>query len=190
MAYKVGSSAIQRADELGLKSSMLLDDNGKLRKDVNISLTFAGPNGPAAGYKITTDKGSFVLVDDDVNRRTASKQMEAGLNPIYHQGERMGGLMPAGSATVDGKIQQVYARPELRYERNSDGKYEENIYMHPFLPTKDGKFEQAGLPYKTTLNEIYDKYLPQFEGALGSGAQKKDRMLFTLYNYLQAGEDE
>lgn len=173
--YKAGSMAMQTAEDAGLTRSALVDDNGKLKYS-NVKYVYPGGSNPVAGYQITTDKGTFVVVDQNVDRYNASQQINAAISPIFQQGKSIGNPLLIGEVTANGQRIPQYGVPELRYEKNSSGTYDENLYMN-YLDGQGNVYNRS----KIGMEDIYKGYQPIFDGALGAGASKKDLTMFQLF---------
>lgn len=179
---KVGSMAEQSAEDAGLTAAQLIKDN-KLRKDVDIAYVLPGAGYAAAGFRITTDKGTFILPDNDINRRELSNELAAGFNPIFFGNEKKGGPMRIGSQIVNGQQQDVWAQPEIMYTKRGKG-FDEEIQFNVLSIDEKGNLVPTGQAIQGRDIDIYDQYIPKFEGALGAGARKQDFQMFTLFQYL------
>lgn len=165
---KLGSSALQRADELGLDASIFVDKDGKLRKDVNVSYNYPGTASPYLGYRVSTPDGEFVIQDQDLKRYAIGEELGNAFRPIFFEGKRRGAPVRIGSA----KGQDVYGIPEIRYEDDGYGNLIEQMY-----------FDVNGIKVKGSLMDVYDANMPHLEGAFGAGASKSARDLFPFFNY-------
>ena len=94
--YVPGEGKVRQADELGLTRDALVDkDSGKLKYS-DISYVLPDRGRPYSGFQVTTDKGTFVIVDQNTDRMNASKQIYSGLAPIFEQNQRYGNPMVIG----------------------------------------------------------------------------------------------
>lgn len=74
-----------------IRESLVNKDTGKINYDaldVNYVIPHAGHE--AAGFQISTPKGSFVIVDPNVQRAQLSNRLGLALNPIFQEGKSEG----------------------------------------------------------------------------------------------------
>lgn len=185
--YAIGSQAEQSAADLGISAKQLLTKDNKLRKDVDISYVLPGPGYAAAGFRVTTDKGTFIFPDNNMDRRELSNELAGGFNPLFFGNEKTGNPLRIGSTMVNGKPQDVWATPEIDYIKRGD-KYDEEISFNVMGIDDKGNLVPTGKKLSGRDTDIYDRYLPGFEGALGAGASRKDFQMFTLMQYLNGYE--
>lgn len=178
--YKVGSNAIQSAKDAGLDASAFITKDNKLRKDIDVGYVLPGPGYAAAGYRVSTENGTFVVVDQNVSRRELSRELEGGLNPIFFQNQKTGNPVRIGSKKVGQQDQDIYAQPELMYVPNGSGGFTEELRFNVLGADKEGRLKPTGQTVGGRDIDLYDRYIPQFEGALGAGAAKKDYSLFSF----------
>lgn len=178
---EVGKRGFQRASEVGLSAKDILKD-GKLKTNY---LAYAQPGGShaAAGYVIRKDGKEYIIVDQDITRREASRNMERSMGPIMWDNQRKGEPMNLGTKTINGKQVPVYAEPELRFVKNAQGGFDEKYYFHELASDGKGKVTRTDNVYPMSLNEIYELQKPNFEGAFGVGATKKNFMMHSFNQY-------
>lgn len=173
MIYTPGNATERHSRELDEEIIKALYDDEKGLKNLDaLGLKYVqpGPGYIAAGYQIDTPKGSFVISDQDVQRRQWSNMMSSALAPIYFHGKSKGAK---GVAGVDPKTGQfMMGTPEIRYEWNESlGKMDENLYWE----IDPGKY------VKKNIGQIQEETLPLFHGALGYGQSKADAQPFMYF---------
>ena len=167
-AYIPGEGKIRQADELGLTRDALVDkDSGKLKYS-DISYVLPDRGRPYSGFQVTTDKGTFVIVDQNTDRMNASKQIYSGLAPIFEQNQRYGNPMVIGDGVV--------GIPEIAFEKNRSGGYDENMYIN--ILGSDGKPKERR---SIGIQDLHDQYSQLFNSALGTGQTKAQATFFDLF---------
>lgn len=168
--YKIGQDSIGSADEFDLSAEDLFSKDGPAP---SVSYVRPGPGGPAAGYQVSTKKGTFVFVDIDTGRKKASDELADGLNPIFFQGKKFGAPMRIGR---DERGKPIMGRPEGYYHTNPDNSLEFRLRLHPI----DKRGNPTQEPVDVDLQDLYEQWNPEFEGAFGAGATSKAFKLFPL----------
>lgn len=173
--YVPGKGGIQTAKAAGLTREALVDENGKLKYS-DVAYVQPGRGNPRAGYRVTTDKGTFVVVDTNTDRYNASTQIQQGMSPIFDEDKTVGNPMIIGQREMNGVVVNQYGVPEIKYEKNKSGGYDENMYMNYIDETGNitGKT-------KIGMEDIYKQYAPVFQNALNAGATKKEMTMFQLF---------
>jgi hypothetical protein len=120
--YYPGNATQRSAKELpsDVLNSMYDSKENKIKDGVlSIKYVLPGPGYAAAGYLIETPKGSFVVPDQNAQRKGWSTMMEQSLNPIFSEGKRRGGKGIAGVDPANGLM--YFGTPEMRYEKGVNG---------------------------------------------------------------------
>jgi len=83
---RVGEKHSQTAEAAGLSQEDIIDPKtGKLLTD-DISIAQPGPGYAASGLQISTKKGRFIIVDENIQRAAYNKELASALNPIFFDG--------------------------------------------------------------------------------------------------------
>jgi hypothetical protein len=184
--YQVGKEGISTAADFDLTAEDLIGEDGIIPQ---VSYVKPGAAGTKAGYMIPTKKGTFVFVDQDTGRQAASNELERALRPIFFEG-KMQSESPLRLGYRGDK--PVYAKIHAKYLPNQMGGLSFTL-MGEEMEERNGKLQSTGKAHEIDLEQLYKQYDPQFEGAYGAGASKKESQLFPLFyemmsNY--AGEEE
>lgn len=91
--FKPGSKVSTSGLPDEIKELIYDEDEGKFKNLDVIDITYVqpGPGIKAAGYKISTEKGSIIIQDQNASRKAYSDNAAAAFNPIYFDGRKMGG---------------------------------------------------------------------------------------------------
>lgn len=175
---KVGSNIEQRASAYGLTAAELLED-GKLKPN-DVRYVMGGPGYGGAGFQVHTSKGTFLFLDNNMNRRSLSNEISGVFNQLFFDNKRISdGVMRAINPRT-GEVQ--WAKIEKRLGRGQ-GRYTETLIAHPIMDMRGNQIQ--GQPFVTSTHDLLSGYAPQFEGAYGSGMSNSQQTLFTMFNYLK-----
>lgn len=172
--YEVGKAGISHAKDFNLTAEDLISEDGFLPQ---VSYVKPGPGYIKAGYQIPTKKGTFVFVDQDTGRQSASNELERALRPLFFEG-KMQSESPLRVGYRGDK--PVYAKVSGHYLPNERGGLTFTLFGEE-MEEKNGKLQGTGRAQPVDLEWLYKQYDPEFEGAYGAGASSKESQLFPLF---------
>lgn len=127
--FKPGSKvSTAMTDEM--KDLLYDEKEGKFKNLDVLDITYVqpGPGIKAAGYKIATPEGSFVIQDQNASRKAYSDNAAAAFNPIYFDGRKMGGGNVTYAITPDRT--PLRGKPYRQFEWNAARQnYDDNLYI-------------------------------------------------------------
>lgn len=171
---EVGKLASQRADEVGLESSDIIDKKSNKLKTGYLAYAQPGGTHGAAGYIIRKGDKEYILVDQETDAYNASLETIGAMLPI------MTGKSKKGSGAVKLTGDQ-YGIPELAYDDN----YNEYYKFHLLKP---GTNESTGESAVLSVAEFYELQKPRYRKSMGVGASKRSKFFFP-YNSFEQLED-
>lgn len=114
--FKPGSKVSTSGIPDEIKDLIYDEKEGKFKNLDAIDITYVrpGPGIKAAGYKISTEKGSIIIQDQNASRKAYSDNAAAAFNPIYFDGRKMGGANMTYAVAPDGTL--FKGKPYRKFE--------------------------------------------------------------------------
>ena len=188
----VGQQYAKTAEAAGLTQEDLIDPKtGKLLTD-DVSIAQPGPGYAASGIQISTKKGRFIIVDENIDRSNYNKELAMALNPIFFEGQgtspipiRVGSTMVTDPNTGQPAQVDVNQFIERRIVPDGDG-FAEILYRVPYTKNADGRpvpdYSQPSYPIK--LQDLQANYRAGVAGMLGTGMTESQQTMYSIFNFL------
>ncbi len=169
----VGTNVEKTAKAAGLSSADLMDEKtGKLRPN-SVSIVVGGPGYSNVGYKVHTDKGTFVFIDNNVRNSSYGREIKGGLNALFFDDIN---VAPSEIRRVNPRTGQIeLGRLTKKVNHYGGGQYGEDLFFLPRVGLDGNPVDPT--PQQTSTYEILSQYAPQIQGMLGTGSTTANQTL-------------